>query len=153
MTIFIGHMISFVVINIAPDLTLSFKNPSYLVNEQEETLEVCLQLNVASSQNITVLLSDVPTSASRGNMPSSFRPISWESPSGAASNVCFFVFFLQMMIMLLVLFHQALSFMPEIPRSASQWTLLMMMSMSHPRKALRLQLGFQEVRDRMQRLL
>ena len=90
-------MISFVAINTSPDLVLSFEDPSYIVNERDEMLEVCIQLSVASSQNRTVILSDVPGTAEQGRIhfQSCFFSCATESQFEAICYVYFCVPFLR----------------------------------------------------------
>ena len=49
-------------------MTVSFKQPSYTVNEEAGTLTVCVELSALSLDPTTVVLSDVPGTAQRGSV-------------------------------------------------------------------------------------
>ena len=49
-------------------LTVSFKEPSYTVDEDGGSINVCVLLSKTSSATVTVTLDDVAGSASGGNV-------------------------------------------------------------------------------------
>ena len=52
----------------ATALSISFKEPDYTVLEVVGMFTVCVELNIISSEDITVTLDDVQDSASPGNV-------------------------------------------------------------------------------------
>ena len=60
-------IVSSAIVESSSALTVGFKQPTYTVMEQDRIVTVCVELNVVSSEDVTVILDDLEGTASRGS--------------------------------------------------------------------------------------